>query len=78
MFKNMEKRSMSSKLLSIVKKGLVLSVFTFMPLAASAQCGIENKAFGDGEFLAYDLYFNWKFVWGKQANHPKSTNCVFC
>lgn len=33
--------------------------------AASAQCGIENKAFKSGEKLYYDLYFNWKFIWVK-------------
>ena len=32
---------------------------------AKAQCGIENKAFQSGEFLYYDLYFNWKFIWVK-------------
>lgn len=70
----MENRSMITKLMSIVKKGLVLSFFTFVPLSVSAQqCGIENKAFGNGEFLAYDLYFNWKFVWVKVGSASMST-----
>ncbi len=30
---------------------------------AAAQCGIENTAFKSGEFLYYDLFFNWKFIW---------------
>ena len=65
---------MITKLMSIVKKGLVLSFFTFVPLSVSAQqCGIENKAFGNGEFLAYDLYFNWKFVWVKVGSASMST-----
>ncbi|MBM6992256.1 MAG: DUF3108 domain-containing protein [Prevotella sp.] len=32
---------------------------------ASAQCTFHNTAFKSGEFLSYNLYFNWKFVWVK-------------
>ena len=46
----------------LVKGALLFSLFAFSPLSASAQCGIENTAFKTGEFLSYDLYFNWKFV----------------
>ncbi len=35
------------------------------PATAQSQCGIENKAFRAGEFLTYDLYYNWQFVWVK-------------
>jgi len=38
-----------------------------------AQCGIENTAFKAGEFLSYDLYFNWKFVWVKAGTASMST-----
>ena len=34
-------------------------------LTANAQCPFRNTAFGDGEFLSYNLYYNWKFVWVK-------------
>ncbi|MBR7171835.1 MAG: DUF3108 domain-containing protein, partial [Prevotella sp.] len=40
---------------------------------ASAQCGIENTAFKSGEFLYYDLYFNWKFIWVKVGTASMST-----
>lgn len=30
-----------------------------------AQCTFKNTAFKSGEFLSYNLYFNWKFVWVK-------------
>ena len=33
--------------------------------AAKAQCDFRNTAFKSGEFLSYNLYFNWKFVWVK-------------
>ena len=33
--------------------------------AAKAQCEFRNTAFKSGEFLSYNLYFNWKFVWVK-------------
>ena len=41
---------------------------------AKAQCGIENTAFSSGEFLSYDLYFNWKFVWVKVGTASMSTS----
>lgn len=34
-------------------------------VAASAQCSFRNTAFKSNEFLSYNLYFNWKFVWVK-------------
>ena len=42
-------------------------------VGAQSQCGIENKAFQGGEFLTYDLYFNWKFVWVKVGTASMST-----
>lgn len=33
--------------------------------AATAQCTYKNTAFKPGEFLSYNLYYNWKFVWVK-------------
>ena len=54
--------------------GLVpLCLLTIFPLPAKAQCGIENTAFKSGEFLSYDLYFNWKFVWVKVGTATMST-----
>lgn len=32
---------------------------------AKAQCSFRNTAFKSGEFLTYNLYYNWKFVWVK-------------
>ena len=54
---------------------LPLLVFVCAPTGISAQnqCGIENTAFKAGEFLAYDLYFNWQFVWVKVGAASMST-----
>lgn len=52
---------------------VILCLLTFLPLGAHAQCGIENTSFKSGEFLAYDLYFNWKFVWVKVGTASMST-----
>ncbi|MBQ8096280.1 MAG: DUF3108 domain-containing protein [Prevotella sp.] len=63
------------KLRTIISKcvmAIVLSLF-MAPAAAQSQCGIENKAFKAGEFLAYDLYFNWQFVWVKVGAASMST-----
>ena len=51
-------------------------IFCNMPLCpvnAQSQCGIQNNAFKAGEFLSYDLYFNWKFVWMKVGAASMST-----
>ena len=38
-----------------------------------AQFSSVNTAFKSGETLAYDLYFNWKFVWVKVGTATMST-----
>ena len=40
---------------------------------AKAQCTFHNTAFKSGEFLAYILYYNWKFVWVKAGTASMST-----
>lgn len=57
----------------LFKSSLLLMLVLGMPSAAHAQCGIENTAFQSGEFLSYDLYFNWKFVWMKVGTASMST-----
>ena len=54
---------------------LTLAMAVLLPaqLKAQSNCGIENKAFKAGEFLAYDLYFNWQFVWVKVGTASMST-----
>ena len=54
---------------------LSLLVVACMPVGAMAQsqCGIENEAFRSGEYLAYDLYFNWHLVWVKVGRASMST-----
>lgn len=41
--------------------------------SSAAQCGIQNTSFKSGEFVSYDLYFNWKFVWLKVGTASMST-----
>ncbi len=57
----------------LIKSTLLVGLLTLLPLRANAQCGIENFAFKSGEFLSYDLYFNWKFVWVKVGTASMST-----
>ena len=51
---------------------LLIALFG-ISIQAKAQCGIENTAFSSGEFLTYDLYFNWKFVWVNVGSASMST-----
>ena len=62
---------MKKFLLTIVLVNLLPLTSCLSPLYA--QCGIENTAFKSGEFLGYDLYFNWKFVWVKVGTASMST-----
>ena len=34
-------------------------------VSATAQCTFRNTAFSSGEYLTYNLYYNWKFIWVK-------------
>lgn len=38
----------------------------------SAQCTFRNTAFKSGEYLTYNLYYNWKFVWVKAGTASMS------
>ncbi len=40
---------------------------------AGAQCEFRNTAFKSGEYLSYNLYYNWKFVWVKAGTASMST-----
>lgn len=50
---------------------IALLMSSLMP--SMAQCKFQNTAFKSGEFLTYNLYFNWKFVWVKVGNATMST-----
>lgn len=56
-----------------VKIILISMLVSLSAAPAKAQCGIENTAFKSGEFLYYDLYFNWKFIWVKVGTASMST-----
>ncbi len=47
---------------------MTLVAMAVISMAASAQCTYKNTAFKNGEFLSYNLYYNWKFVWVKAGS----------
>lgn len=49
-------------------KYILLAVSMLGAFTASAQCTFRNTAFQGGEFLTYNLYYNWKFIWVKAGN----------
>ena len=58
-------------------KGLIIALLLGgFSLSANAQCEANNTAFKSGEFVMYDLYFNWKFVWVKAGLASLSTNAT--
>lgn len=46
---------------------------TMLSVQVAAQCNFQNTAFKSGEFLSYNLYYNWKFVWVKAGTASFST-----
>ena len=42
----------------------IISILLFATVA-NAQCTMKNTAFLGGEYLTYNLYYNWQFVWVK-------------
>ena len=48
-------------------------IIAIVALSAQAQCQFRNTAFKSGEFLTYNLYYNWKFVWVKAGTASMST-----
>ena len=69
----MSKDFKNSKPSKKMKKYLFTLLFTLAAMTASAQCPLTNKAFTSGEYLTYNLYFNWKFVWVKVGTATMST-----
>ncbi len=56
-----------------MKKLILFLLLAIATLQASAQCTFRNTAFKSGEFISYNLYFNWKFVWVKAGTASMST-----
>lgn len=48
-----------------IKTVMLLLLAATAVATAKAQCTYKNTAFKPGEFLSYNLYYNWKFVWVK-------------
>lgn len=56
-----------------MRKLFIVMVMCLMGMSASAQCSFRNTAFKSGEYLSYNLYFNWKFVWIKVGTASMNT-----
>ena len=55
------------------QKKLLLALALLLPSVLQAQCTLQNTAFKSGEYLTYNLYYNWKFVWVKAGTANMST-----
>lgn len=58
--------------MKLLKSLLVASMLILSSASVSAQCTFRNTAFKSGEFLSYNLYYNWKFVWVKAGTASMS------
>lgn len=55
------------------KKIITTIVCSLVAMTLQAQCTFRNTAFQGGEFLSYNLYYNWQFVWVKAGSASMST-----
>ena len=68
--------------MKLLKSFIVAILLLLVNTSVSAQCTFRNTAFKSGEFLTYNLYYNWKFVWVKagtasmSADHPQGQACL--
>jgi hypothetical protein len=46
-----------------VKYILLITLFLLTELFLNAQCIEKNFAFGEGEVVNYEVYYNWGFIW---------------
>lgn len=51
-----------------IGKWIAAAALLLTVTAANGQCTFRNTAFKSGEFLTYNLYYNWQFVWVKAGN----------
>lgn len=68
----------ASLIIALTMLSVAVGTSNMAPAATPANdtpkyCGIDNNAFQSGEYLSYDLYFNWKFVWVKVGSASMST-----
>ena len=57
----------------IMKRLIISLVIALAAVVAQAQCTYKNTAFKSGEFLTYNLYYNWQFIWVKAGTASMST-----
>ena len=56
-----------------MKKLTAAIVMLTLALNSAAQCTFRNTAVKNGEFISYNLYYNWKFIWVKAGTATMST-----
>lgn len=56
-----------------MKKITTFLTLLIICLAVHGQSPLKNLAFGSGERLTYNLFFNWKFIWFKVGTASLST-----
>ena len=44
-------------------KVFLTTILVFVHIASNAQCKIETRAFGPGERVTYNAYYNWGIIW---------------
>ena len=56
-----------------IARWFIVVLLCSLTTTGHAQCTFRNTAFKSGEYLSYNLYYNWKFVWVKAGTASMST-----
>ncbi len=56
-----------------MRKLTLIILFASLTFMVQGQCTLRNTAIESGEFLSYNLYYNWKFIWVKAGTASMST-----
>ena len=69
----MKKRHYNDRSAGVLARRIILAALLAVVFTAQAQCTFKNTAFKGGEFLYYNLYYNWQFVWVNAGSASMST-----
>ncbi len=57
----------------MIKRLFIIFALSLLTMHMQAQCSYRNTAIKGSEYISYNLYYNWQFVWVKAGTATMST-----
>ena len=57
----------------MIKRLFIILSLSLLAQHMHAQCSFRNTAIRGSEYISYNLYYNWQFVWVKAGTATMST-----